>query len=236
MTAIVMGLCFVKTNPHHENTMPKTNQTLAASPSDEAEDAALSGDTKAESNTTPSFWLLKTATARKLGKRAEGCISYQVLADIDRLNLFIALTGNENGGYFSRERVPFQRIEETLASLPKKSFPSKTLRDVFVGRSSNNPGFLAAILSAEGLIAADATAETLHKAIGDWTAWKEGMLAQSGTLLEAEIPQVISKSDSSDSTPEHTKEAISKETAPPKGRKQAKRTAEVSDASDTQHE
>lgn len=90
--------------------------------------------------------------------------------------LLIAIAGNENGGYFSRERVSFQKVRECLNSFPNKSFPSNALRDAFFGRSSNNAGFLAAVLSAEGLIAADSTAGSLHKAIGDWPAFEEAML------------------------------------------------------------
>ena len=42
----------------------------------------------------PSFWLLKEASARKIGKRSEGTITYRLLADADRQRLFIALTSN----------------------------------------------------------------------------------------------------------------------------------------------
>ena len=118
---------------------------------------------------TPSFWLLKEASARKIGKRSEGAISYQLLADADRQRLFVAITGNSSSGYFSREKVPFQRISECLRGFPDKTFPSKALRDAFVGRSSNNPPFMIGILADLGLTAGDTTIESRHKAIGDWT-------------------------------------------------------------------
>src|SRR5471030_2824043 len=106
-----------------------------------------------DSAITPSFWLLKDGTAPKLGARAEGGIRYQVLADHDRQHLYIAITGNESGGYFSRERVPFDKIEACLDALDAdKPFPSKTFKEAFIGRSSNNAGFLVAAMRKEGLL------------------------------------------------------------------------------------
>ena len=206
--------------------MPKrypVNEAPAIHESVETEDAVSS--TGVEPDAAPSFWALKTATASKLGKRAEGCISYQLLADADRQHLFIAITGNENGGYFSRERVPFQKVRECLSSFPNKSFPSKALRDAFFGRSSNNPGFLAAVLSAEGLIAADATAESLHKAIGDWPAFEEAMLALPGTLLLANAAQTLP--DAAAAMPDHTQAATTEVVPPAKAVKGGKRSGEA---------
>ena len=60
-----------------------------------------------ESPSAPAFWILKDATAKKLGKRSEGTISYRLLADANRRCLFLTITGNESNGYFSKERVPF---------------------------------------------------------------------------------------------------------------------------------
>ena len=206
--------------------MPKhypVNDAPAGVESAEPEDAVTSASAKPDA--APSFWTLKAATANKLGKRAEGCISYQLLADADHQHLFIAITGNENGGYFSRERVPFQKVRECLNSFPNKSFPSKALRDAFFGRSSNNPGFLAAVLSAEGLIAADATTESLHKAIGDWPAFEEAMLAIPGTLLLADAVQTLP--DSAAAMPDHTQAATAEEVLPAKAVKGGKRPGEA---------
>ena len=217
--------------------MPKhypVNEPSTVPESAETGEATSSTTNETEPGAAPSFWILKDATAKKLGKRSEGSISYQILADADRQHLYVAITGNENGGYFSRERVPFQSIEECLSSLPKKSFPSKALLNVFYGRSSNNPGFMAAVLSAEGLIAADATAETLHKVVGDWSAWQQKMLALPGTLLQAEAPQALPNAGAA--MPEHTETAEPKETPPAKARKGNKQTKEASHAGDTPSE
>jgi len=185
-----------------------------------------------ESAAAPSFWLLKDATAKKLGKRSEGTISYRLLADAERQHLIIAITGNANGGYFSRERVPFEKIHECLKRFSGKAFPSKALREAFFGRSSNNPGFLAAALSAESLIAGDAV-DGQNKAIGDWSAWEAAMLALPGALLQADAAPALPEAD--DAMPDHTPAAIAepKEVIPAKARKGAKQPKEAAHAGDT---
>lgn len=138
----------------------------------------------AESDAGITYWLLKEGKCKKLGKNAEGGITYQVLADADRQKLFIAITGNESGGYFSRERVPFDKIEACLNTLPPdKPFPSKALKDVFIGRSSNNSGFAMAVLRNEGLAAAATDAETQHVRHGDMATWKAKLLTEPGKQI-----------------------------------------------------
>lgn len=152
----------------------------------------------------PSFWLLKEGTAPKLGARAEGGISYHVLADNDHQHLFIAITGNESGGYFSREQVPFDKIEACLdTSQSAKPFPSKAFKEAFTGRSSNNAGFLVAVLRSEGLLAAAPEAETQHVRFGDWSAWKKTMLAEVGVLIPPAVANGGKKQDEGEPEPDH---------------------------------
>lgn len=151
--------------------------------------------TTPEAAITQSFWLLKEGIAPKLGARAEGSIGYNVLADIDRQQLFIAITSNKGGGYFSKERVDFTKIEACLdPSSPAKPFPSKTFKEAFVGRSSNNAGFLTTALRNERLITAAPEAETQHVRSGDWSAWKKAMFAEPGKLIEIGIKDTDKKS------------------------------------------
>lgn len=151
-----------------------------------------------------SFWLLKDGTAPKLGARAEGSINYNVLADNERQLLFIAITGNKGGGYFSKEHVDISKIEACLdTSTSAKPFPSKTFKEAFVGRSSNNAGFLVAVLRHEGLLAAAPETETQHVQSGDWTAWKKSILAEAGKLIEVGIKDAAKKPLETAPVPEH---------------------------------
>ncbi|WP_348694702.1 hypothetical protein [Duganella fentianensis] len=160
-------------------TKPPTKDTSATtSEVQPASEAALQ-----EGINEQSYWLIKEGMAAKLGARAEGSIHYQVLADADRQQLYIAITANESGGYFSRERVPVDQIEKCLTATPSKPFPSKTFKDAFVGKSSNNAGFMTAILRSEGLLGAAPEAETQHVIVGDLDAWKSKLLTEQGTPI-----------------------------------------------------
>lgn len=172
--------------------MTKTTPPDTASTNPES---SMPADTTTPNAAVPqSFWLLKDSTASKLGARAEGSIYYNVLADNERQLLFIAITGNKGGGYFSKEHVDISMIETCLdRTASAKPFPSKTFKEAFVGRSSNNAGFLAAVLRHEGLLAAAPEAETLHVRSGDWPAWKKAMLAEAGKLIEVGITDTDKK-------------------------------------------
>ena len=155
--------------------------------------------------TTPSFWLLKEGTAPKLGARAEGGIRFHVLADAERQHLFVAIVANASGGYFSRERVPFEKIEACLDAIPSgKPCPSKAFKETFVGRSSNNAGFLVAILRSEGLLAAAPDAESQHVRHGDTATWKKVMFAETGTLIAPTVVNGGEKQVESEPVPDHT--------------------------------
>ncbi len=186
--------------------MTKTNPT-DASPT--LSESSIPADTStSDAADTQSFWLLKGGTAPKLGARAEGSIDYNVLADGERQLLFIAITGNKGGGYFSNEHVDISKIETCLdTTASAKRFPSKTLKDAFVGRSSNNAGFLVAVLRHEGLLAAAPEAETQHVRSGDWPAWKKAMLAEVGKLIEVGITDAEKKPLETAQAPEQKQQA-----------------------------
>ena len=172
-------------------------------------ESSMPADTSTpEAADTQSFWLLKGGTAPKLGAHAEGSINYNVLADNERQLLFIAITGNKGGGYFSKEHVDISKIEACLdTTAPAKPFPSKTFKEAFVGRSSNNAGFLVAVLRHEGLLAAAPEAETQHVRSGDWSAWKNAMLAEAGKLIEVGIKDADKKPLETAPVPEHKEQA-----------------------------
>lgn len=144
--------------------------------------------TKVATSPATPYITLKSATASKLGKHANGIISYTVVCSPDRTALFVAITGNSSGGYFSREYVPFDRIEELVAKLDQSAFPSKALKVAFTGKSSNNAGFLAAILHAEGLFTRTANNEAKHVMANEWGKWKTALLAQEGGQTSASMP------------------------------------------------
>ncbi len=129
----------------------------------------------------PTYLCLKTSSARKTSQYAEGAISYALLKDIESSSLFFTLTANEGGGYFSRELIPFQRITQCIAGIKaNQPLPAKVFRAAFVGKSSNNAGFLVAVLRHEGLLAAARDASQQHVLAGDWPSWSAALLKQTG--------------------------------------------------------
>jgi len=128
-------------------------------------------------NNTP-YRLIKTERARKTG---EGCITYAVLKDADSQGIYFIILANDGAGQFSSELVSFDKIEQCLAKVQgNKPVAAKLFATVFVGRSSNNPGFLQAALRQEYLLMPAADASHLHTVTGNWAEWKRNILAQEG--------------------------------------------------------
>ena len=164
---------------------------------------------KTNENTEPNilqpFWLLKTGTAKKLGKQTEGGISYQILTDSERQEPMIKITGNFGGGYFSKETVPFQNVEACIDKHAQgQPFPSKLFQAAFTGRSSNNAAFLAAILRTEGLLALAPDTEGRHIISSDWNEWKASLLAEPGQRLETEATSAEGTQSESQPEPDQT--------------------------------
>ena len=95
----------------------------------------------------PSYLCLKTATAQKLGRNGGG-ITYKILCDAERQQLYLTLVANEGGGYYSREVFSVAGVEACLPTDLAQAFAAKCLAPAMRGKSSNHPGFLAAILRA----------------------------------------------------------------------------------------
>jgi hypothetical protein len=133
---------------------------------------------------SPTTYLhVKTETARKTGRHAEGCLTYVVLRDAEEV--YLALTANDGGGYFSREAVPFSAVERCVEGLAaNQPILAKAFKSAFVSRSANNPGFLAAVLRQEGLLVPASEAAHQLRLAGDWPAWRQAMLASPGEPYE----------------------------------------------------
>ncbi len=93
----------------------------------------------------------------KLTARGKGTLSYELGVDDVSKEQFIRIAGNSQGGTYSFEWINLQSLEILLEN-PDPKDPAITavlFRKVFVGRSANNHGYLAAILREENVIAHD---------------------------------------------------------------------------------
>lgn len=127
-------------------------------------------------NQLPAYLRVREASASKLGQRASGAIRYAVLTNEERTEVYLTVTANDGGGQWSREAVPLRDIEEALSGVAEGStFAAKRLCGAFVGKSTNNAGFLAAVLRAESLVAPAGKYQFVVD--GDWDEWKRTVLA-----------------------------------------------------------
>ena len=158
-------------------------------------------------NQTTQFLTVKTGTAAKTGERSNGGIGYRVLTDADKRDVYIRIESNDGSGYFSRELLPFSKIEACLLGMEScQTLPAKTFRPAFTGKSSNNAGFLAAILRTEGLMAADMNKGYSHRVSADWSKWKSDMLALNGEPFT--VPPPEEKNPVSDAAKLKAKESV----------------------------
>jgi hypothetical protein len=80
-------------------------------------------------------------------------LTYHIGID-DQDSIMIRVAENEGGGYFSPEWVKLETILAKLDSA-KKPLTSFSLHGIFEGKSANTPGFIFAVLYAEGIVERD---------------------------------------------------------------------------------
>ena len=65
----------------------------------------------------------------------------------------VRLYGNSGNGFLNQDWIPWTAIQERLEpQLGATSFTSQVLHSLFSGKSLNSPGFLMAVLKAEGVV------------------------------------------------------------------------------------
>ena len=188
---------------------------------------------------TPQYLKLKSAEAQKLGRNG-GAISYLILTDTDRQQLYVSITANDSGGYFSNEIARFDGIEACMPADHTQPFPAKALIPAFVSRSANQPSFCAALLRAEGLTTAAEGKPHLHQIVGDWSDWKRSMLASPGEPYAppAKVAQAAeSVATLSDASTEMTRQELpgDDETDGHPGRRKGKKVRVVKAAEGADH-
>ena len=92
-------------------------------------------------------------TCPKLTKRGKGELTYELGVD-SKEERFVRIADNPQGGSFSPEWINLHAIEEFLENRGEdnQTFKASFFSTMFIGRSANNPGCLAAILKAEEVI------------------------------------------------------------------------------------
>ena len=119
---------------------------------------------------TQTIRILYAGTCPKLTTRGKGDLSYELGVD-EPGESHVRISGNVSSGAFSNEWLALARIKSLLdhTAEQKKPFPSIVLESLFDGRSSNNYGYLAAILIAEKVLVVLPTKPVMLN-IGAWDA------------------------------------------------------------------
>jgi hypothetical protein len=91
-------------------------------------------------------------------------LGYQVGTD-EPGTIHLKVAGNDGGGMFSPDWVSFQDVQGAIAEWPDaQGITSMTFRKIFRGKSANTPGFLIAVLVAEGILEPVPDKKRLHQA------------------------------------------------------------------------
>ena len=153
--------------------------------------ATTADDTGADTPVTTSattFLLIREGFAPKMGQRSTGQIGYQVLMNEDRTEVFLRIAKNQGAGYASDESVAVSSLVRCISSREvDEPLRSGIFKPAFSGRSSNNSGFIAAIMLAELLIRRDADRPHILHDCGRWNAWCSEQLAVTGDLPTVRI-------------------------------------------------
>jgi len=175
-----------------DNAKPATATTTTT--------ATTAKTTPKSSQEEPDLVILHRASCAKLSTRAKGELDYQVAYSPTATDLYIRITSNHSGGYFSKEWLPLAAIQTCLKTVldDDSSFSASVLVPAFVSKSQNNAGFLAAALLSEGLIAkASDKQHVLQLGVVSFTAWSEGWLKQGAAQCKTrqEITAALTQQD-----------------------------------------
>lgn len=108
------------------------------------------GNTIPLESQAPLIRILKVASCPSLSGKSN--LTYHVGCDANG-SIHARVVANSSSGYFSREWVSLNAIQQAFAKVPAdKAITSFLIRDLFIGKSTNTPGFLFAALLEEGLV------------------------------------------------------------------------------------
>jgi hypothetical protein len=95
----------------------------------------------------------------------------------------IRLYGNTGNGFLNQDWIAWTAIQERLEpQLGATSFTSQVLHSLFSGKSLNSPGFLMAVLKAEGVVRVSTVKRRCYEPVKD-----SGFLAEIERLMASGV-------------------------------------------------
>ena len=119
--------------------------------------------------------ILKVASCQSVSGKST--LTYHIGCTAES-EIHLRVYANTAAGFFSKEWLSLNTIQETLTG---KSFTSFNLQSLFRGKSMNNPAFLLAVLLNEGLIKRSADKKRCYEKVAD-----SGFMAEIKDLMDSE--------------------------------------------------
>ena len=116
--------------------------------------------------------ILYHGSCPKLTMRGVGELEYEIGVNEITDETYLRIAGNASSGAFSTEWIALSGIRALLENVKEQSFRAVLLRDLYFKRSSNNHGYLGAILKTEGVFISLPKQPTLIQ-IGGWDSLLE---------------------------------------------------------------
>ena len=105
---------------------------------------------EADTETNPEIRILKTASCPSLSGKSQ--LTFNIGCNLAG-EVHFQVCGNTGGGYWNDDWVAQSSIQAVLDRLPKGApITSATFRSIYPSKSTNSPGFLAAVLKDIGLL------------------------------------------------------------------------------------
>lgn len=129
----------IKASSKNPFSIPESVSTIQASP---------------EKTPAMNVRILYQGTCPKLTTRGRGDLSYELGIDEAIGDAYVRISANVSSGAFSNEWLGISQIRTLLdiKTEQQKAFSAVVLEGLFVRRSANNHGYLAAILKAESAL------------------------------------------------------------------------------------
>ncbi|NDY74249.1 hypothetical protein DO021_20475 [Desulfobacter hydrogenophilus] len=151
----------------------KTTQTSEKEESksmiqEEETESAKTASAEKTGETEPVIRILYHGECPKLTPRGMGNIKYELGINDENDEAYIRIAGNASSGAFNTKWVGVNEIRERLEKLAEETFRAIILQELYKSQSSNNHGFLGAILKAEGVLVGVEKPPSMLQ-MGEWT-------------------------------------------------------------------
>ena len=185
------------------------------------------------SNQPETYFLVSERIADKLGQRAHGGLTFQVLTDKARSQLWVRVTANAGSGSFSDQPVSIDKLRRCVTDRETtKALRASALQPAIQARSACNAGFTAAALVNLGLLGKDP--DKRHDLIdrGLWDSWSAEQLRADCDLVEVKLrPDPVEKGAPANRKTTKVEAPVemttSEESAPPEGAEILAETADI---------